>query len=561
MAADAPRYRRIAEVLARNGLGALAAQIGLRKHLPEMVRRRLPREDAAADGPSRLRRALEELGPTFVKLGQMLSTRDDLLPAEYTEELRSLRAHTAPVPYSQVADVIERELGAPPHELFAALDEEPLATASIGQAHLGRLHDGSEVVVKVRKPGVSEVVLADLELMRTLASLAAREWETARNVDVVALVAGFDRTMRGELDYRAEAAHAERMRRNLSADPTVRIPTVHHELTTAEVLTEQRVTGLQIDDVAVLDAAGIDRTALAARATRALVRMVLVDGYFHADPHPGNLFVGEDGTITLIDFGMVGQLSESVREEILRLLFALTRGDHDGAVSALVRLAPPRGALDRRRLTRDLENMLETLSAQPLAEVPTARIVEELTSMLRRHHLQLPSDVSSLLRMLVLTESTATVLDPGFHLSTVLTEVIPVALAELLSPEALARRVRTSSLNALRVGGELPERAGRLLDEVEARGVPVRLHPEDLDRAVDRLENTADRLIVGMTMSALLVGIGTVVAAQPGRISLRDPLMLVSGGATALLGTYLAAGAGPARRLGRMVRRGLKGPQ
>lgn len=561
MAADAPRYRRIAEILARNGLGALAARIGLREHLPEMVRRRLPREDAAADGPSRLRRALEELGPTFVKLGQMLSTRDDLLPAEYTEELRSLRAHTAPVPYAQVADVIERELGAPPHELFAALDEEPLATASIGQAHLGRLHDGSEVVVKVRKPGVSEVVLADLELMRTLASLAAREWETARNVDVVALVAGFDRTMRGELDYRAEAAHAERMRRNLSADPTVRIPTVHHELTTAEVLTEQRVTGLQIDDVAALDAAGIDRTALATRATRALVRMVLVDGYFHADPHPGNLFVGEDGTITLIDFGMVGQLSESVREEILRLLFALTRGDHDAAVSALVRLAPPRGALDRRRLTRDLETMLEALSAQPLAEVPTARIVEELTSMLRRHHLQLPSDVSSLLRMLVLTESTATVLDPGFHLSTVLTEVIPVALAELLSPEALARRVRTSSLNALRVGGELPERAGRLLDEVEARGVPVRLHPEDLDRAVDRLENTADRLIVGMTMSALLVGIGTVVAAQPGRISLRDPLMLVSGGATALLGTYLAAGAGPARRLGRMVRRGLKGPQ
>ena len=558
MADDSPRYRRIAEVLARNGLAAVAAQIGLGEHLPHAVRRHLPAIERTG-GPARLRHALEELGPTFVKLGQMLSTRKDLLPAEYTEELRRLRDDTVTVPFAQVSAVIERELGAGPQELFAHFDETPLASASIGQAHLGRLRDGREVVVKIRKPGVSDVVLADLELMRVLAAAAAREWETARDIDVVSLVAGFDRTMRAELDYRSEAAHAARMRENLADDASVRIPAVLEELTTAEVLTEERVTGMRIDDIHALDVAGIDRPALASRATSTLVRMVLVDGFFHADPHPGNMFVGEDGVITLIDFGMVGRLGESVRENLLRLMFALTHDDHEAAVSALVRLAPPQGPLDRRRLTRDVGALLESLSAQPLGEMSIAAIVERLTGLLRHHHLQLPADVSTLLRVLVLTESVAVVLDPAFSLTAVLAKVAPVAMAELLSPEALARRARDTGVNALRLGSDLPDRASRMLDDYEARGLPVRLHPEDLDRAVERLEGTADRLIVGMTMSALLVSIGTVLAAQPGRARLRDPLMIASGGATALLGTYLAAGAGPARRLGRMVRRGIVG--
>ncbi|HJB11494.1 MAG TPA: AarF/ABC1/UbiB kinase family protein [Candidatus Brachybacterium merdavium] len=559
MAPDPSRYRRIAEVLVRNGLSALAAQIGLRDHAPEVVRRRLA-DAGTADGPARLRRALEELGPTFVKLGQMLSTRRDLLPIEYTQELEHLRAATGAVPYSQVAEVIERELGRPPRQAYAWLEERPLASASIGQAHRGRLHDGTEVIVKVRKPGVREDVLADLELMRSLAALMSREWELARDVDVVSLVAAFDRTMRGELDYRNETAHATQMRSNLAGDPAVQVPGVIEELTTAEVLTEEYVEGMRIDDTAALDASGIDRPALAERATETLVRMVLVDGFFHADPHPGNMFVDDAGVITLIDFGMVGRLSESVREDLLHLLLALSRQDHETAVSALVQLAPPRtGGLDRRHLTRDVAALMESLSAQPLAEVPISTVLEHITALLRRHRLQLPADVSTLLRMLVLTESTAVILDPSFHLSGVLAQVVPVAMMQLLRPEAIARRLRAAGASALRVGSELPARANRLLDDYEARGVDVRLHPEDLDRIVHRLEGTADRLIVGMTMSALLVGISSVIAAQPGRVRVRDPLMLASGGATALLGTYLAAGAGPARRLGRLVRRGIAG--
>jgi ubiquinone biosynthesis protein len=555
MASVTARYRQIVEVLVRNGLSALAARIGLRDHLPRSLRR--PHEhDHPLIGPERLRTALEELGPTFVKLGQMLSTRRDLLPEDYVRELTELQDSAAPVPYEAIAASIRRELGADPHELYASFTETPLATASIGQAHRARLEDGTEVIVKVRKPGVTAKVRADLEVMKQLAALAAREWDLARDVDAEALVDGFDRMMRGELDYRTESAHAEQFRQNLADNPAVRIPLVIEELSTSEVLTEEFVIGRSITDSSGLDAAGVDRRALAHTATDALIRMVLVDGFFHADPHPGNLFVAEDSTIWLIDFGMVGRLSAGVREDLLWLLLAMSRRDEEGIVAALLRLAPPRRGVDRRRLARDVANLIEAISSHPLAEVSISRVIEQIYALMRHHRLQLPAELSAMLRMLVLTESAAVVLDPDFHLDTVLQEVMPVALVELLSPEALLRRLSSVGMQALRAGHELPARAIRLLDDYEAHGMDIGIHADDLDRAVSRLEGTADRLIAGMALSAMLVGIGSYVSAAPGRRSqLRGPSLLGAGGGAALLALYLAASAGPARRAGRLVQR------
>ena len=555
------RYRRIAEVLVRNGMSALADQIGLREHMTGLVYRHLSGDDSGpVPGPTRLRRALEDLGPTFVKLGQMLSTRRDLLPLEYTPELEKLQTSTSPVTYAQIAETIQRELGADPHDLYDEFREAPLASASIGQAHRAWLKDGTAVIVKVRKPGAAEMIHSDLDLMKSLAALASREWSLARDSDIEGLVAAFDRMMRQELDYRTEAVNARRMRRNLADDRTVRIPRVYDELTTSAVLTEQFVTGMQITDTAALDAARINRRKVAHDATESLLRMVLVDGFFHADPHPGNMFVADDGTIWLIDFGMVGTLSPEVREHLLLLGLALGRGDEQEVASALLRLAPPRGGVDRRRLTRDVSELVTMLTEKPLGEVSVAAVVERITALLRRHRLQLPADVSSLLRMLVLTESSATVLDPNFQVATVLEEVLPIAIGELLSPEALARRVGSASRTALRLGAELPHRVQRLLDDYETRGVDVHIDAADLDKVITRMENTADRLIVGMTMSALLVGISTVLASQPSAAGrMRDPLLIGAGGTTALMGMLLAAGAGPVRTAGRFVRRNLRG--
>ncbi len=555
------RYRRIAEVLVRNGMSALADQIGLREHMTGLVYRHLSGDDSGpVPGPTRLRRALEDLGPTFVKLGQMLSTRRDMLPLEYTAELEKLQTSTSPVTYPQIAETIRRELGADPHELFDEFEETPLASASIGQAHRARLKDGTAVIVKVRKPGAAEMIHSDLDLMKSLAALASREWSLARDADIESVVASFDKMMRRELDYRTEAANARRLRRNLAEDRTVHIPRVYDELTTSGVLTEQFVTGMRITDAAALDAARINRRKVAHDATDSLLRMVLVDGFFHADPHPGNMFVESDGTIWLIDFGMVGTLTPEVREHLLWLAVALGRQDEDAVASALLQLAPPRRGVDRRRLTRDVSELVDLITEKPLGEISVAAVVERITALLRRHRLQLPADVSSLLRMLVLTESSAIALDPDFRVATVLEEVLPIAIGELLSPDALARRMGNASRTALRLGSELPQRALRLLDDYETRGVDVHIDAADLDKVITRMENTADRLIVGMTMSALLVGISTVLASQPSAVGrMRDPLLIGAGGTTALMGMLLAAGAGPVRTAGRFVRRNLRG--
>lgn len=563
------RYRQIAQVLMANGLSALAGQIGLAELVPDRMRRRLSdpagaggseRSGGSLPGPARLRAALEELGPTFVKLGQMLATRDELLPAAYTEELTRLQDDATPVPYEAISAVVREELGAEVLEAYAEFDQVPLATASIGQAHRARLHDGTEVVVKVRKPGAQESVIADLDILRYLAGIAAREWELARDVDVEGLVQSFDRSVRGELDYRTEAANMDRFRRNLAEDPVVRIPQVHPALSTSQVLTEEFAHGLRITDGDALDRAGVDRPALALAATRTIVKMVLVDGVFHADPHPGNMFVREDGCLWLIDFGMIGELRATEREDVVRLTFALSRGSQDDFAAALLRLAPPRAHLDRQRFRRDVQALLDTLEGHALADISLAVFFGRLTTLLRQHRLQLPPSISTLLRMLVLTESSALTLDPAFRVSDVLEEVVPVALAQMWGPEALLRRAATTGMDALRFGAEAPASVQRLLEDYEAHGVTVRLDASDLEPIVERVEATGDRLVASITLGAMLVGLGRLAASTADGRSrgLRDPLLLAAGGATMLLGGYLAAGAGPVRSFGRMVRRGTR---
>lgn len=571
------RYRQIAEVLIRFGWGAVADEVGLRARVPGFgaLLRHLPHKGGHGDGdgdrtgardgagrghenvpgPVRLRLAFEELGPTFIKLGQMLATREDILPPAYAHELSRLQDGTDHVPADRILEVIRRELGSDAHELYARFDEEPLATASIGQTHRAQMHDGREVVVKVRKPGITEEVYADLAILRDLASVAAKETRLAQDLDIVDLVASFDASLRRELDFTVEASNAQRFAKNLADDPVVHIPDVFPELSGSAVLTEEFASGLRITDTAALDAAGLDRPALARAAARTVVRMVLVDGFFHADPHPGNMFVREDGGIWLIDFGMVGELSDASRGDILRLVVALGRHDPDAVTRALLKIAPPRRRVDHRVLRADVSRLMETVSGA-LAEMSMIDFFSQLTGMLRRHHLELPAEISTLLRMLVLTESSAIVLDPAFHLGEVVGEVGRTALLDTMSPRTLAGHLFGEGERMARIAADLPDRLLALLDDYEARGIDARLHPEDLESLVERVEGTGDRVIAGITMSALLVGIATVLAGSDGRVGrLRDPLMLLAGTATGVLGVSLAAHAGPVRSMRRAVKR------
>jgi len=297
--------------------------------------------------PLHLRLALEELGTTFIKLGQILSTRADLLPPEYLVELTKLQDSAAPVAFEEIREVVVTELGHPIEHVFAHFESVPLAAASIGQAHAATLEDGTEVVVKVRRPGVVEQVNEDLEILKELAATASRHWSFAEHYDLTGLVEEFSQTLRRELDYIREAHSAERFAVNFASDPHIHVPRVFWEATTSRVLTLERIRGIKINDLKALDEQGTDRRWLADYATNVVLKMVCEDGFFHADPHPGNFFIEPSGTIGLIDFGMVGIIDERTQELLAELLITINHQDADRLVDVFFDLGVTRKRIDR----------------------------------------------------------------------------------------------------------------------------------------------------------------------------------------------------------------------
>jgi ubiquinone biosynthesis protein len=347
------RYRQIAEVLTRHGLRWLRDASGLRRFRPLRFDLGENEQIESPTSAERIRLALEELGATFIKLGQFLSTRADLLPPEYQTELAKLQDSALPFDSKTAKETVEAELGQPTSALFASFDLKPLAAASIGQAHAATLLDGAEVVVKVRRPGVVEQVEEDLEILQNLASAMSRHWEFAALYDVEGLAQEFAHTLRSELNYLQEARNAESFARNFAGDPKVHIPRVFWEMTTSRVLTLERIRGVKVSDLDSLETNGIDRRALAERGAEIILKMVFEDGFFHADLHPGNFFIETDGRFGLIDFGLAGSVDERSQERLAGLLLALAGADYDQLVDALLEMGVAASRIDRDRFLSD----------------------------------------------------------------------------------------------------------------------------------------------------------------------------------------------------------------
>ena len=543
------RRREIAEVLSRHGLGYLVGVAGLERWVPfhHGLLGHEPRETPYTR-PDHLRLALEQLGPTFIKLGQILSTRPDLLAPEYQAELAKLQDSAPPVSPELVRSVVADELGPDATEMFAAFDVEPLAAASIGQAHAAVLADGTDGVVKIRRPGAVEQIEQDLEILQDLAAGTARRWGAAADYDVVGLADEFSQILRSELDYLREGRSAERFAANFAGDPGVHIPRVYWETTTSRVLTLERITGVKVDDVDGLDAAAIDRRALAERATRVTAQMVFRDGFFHADPHPGNFFIESDGRIGIIDFGMVGVVDDRLRDDLAALLLGLTREDADQAARALLALGVARGTVNHAELREDLAGLLTRYSGRTLGEIALAPAIDEVFAIMRRHHLQVPRDMALLLKTVIMDEGMAAQLDPDFRLGEVLAPYARDLMLRRLSPTAVARRLSRAGIDAARLGAELPEQLRRLLAAVEDGGVEVRLRADELEAIVARVERLGNRLVAGVIAAAFIDGVAALLAAEPRRSGTRQrPLLAVGFGAAGTLTAYVALSANRGR--------------
>jgi ubiquinone biosynthesis protein len=539
MNAHLTRTRQIAEVLGRHGLGYLVGVLGLDRFVP--FHQGLfghPRRAEPYTRPEHVRMALEELGATFIKVGQILSTRADLLPPEYQAELAKLQDAAPPVPPHVVEEMLVAELGRPIAEAFTTFDPAPLAAASIGQAHAATLADGTEVVVKVRRPGVVEQVEEDLEILENLAAAASRRSQLAEEYDLVGLAQEFAQTLRAELDYIREGRNAERFAANFAGDESVHIPRVFWEATTSRVLALERIRGVKIDDLAGLDAAGIDRRALAERAARIVLKMVFDDGLFHADPHPGNFFIEPEGRIGLIDFGMVGTVDARTQEQLVAMLLAVSRQDTGRLVDTLLELGVAQRRVDRDLLGRDLEHLVSRYYGRPLGEIALGPLLNDALAIVRRHHLQLPPNLALLLKTVVMDEGLGGRLDPAFRLTAVLAPYAERLLLRQYSPLLWARRLGQASLDMARLGVELPQQLRRIIGELERGSLEVGMRPAGFEPFVRRLERMTNRLVLGVLAAAFVNGLAVLMSVY------RSPAWERWAGAFVAVGFAVAVGLG-----------------
>lgn len=452
------------------------------------------------------------------------------------------------MPTEQIRALIHQELGAAPEELFSMFDGEPLACASIGQAHAATLFDGSEVVVKVRRPGVVARVNEDLEILQNLATQASQRWAVAADYNLGGIAADFATTLRAELDYLQEGRNAQRFAKNFAAVPDVRIPRIHWDTTTSRVLTMDRIRGIKVDDLPALTEAGIDKSALAGRAARIAAKMIFEDGFFHADPHPGNLFINQSGSIGLIDFGMVGELSAQLREQLAKLLAALI-ADNPGRIgTALLALSVSPPGTDRRALERDIIQFMRLYQGKNLGEVEIAPLLIQMLALLRTHHIQLPQELALLTKMVLMTEGMGTRLDPEFNLGTVLKPYATRMALDRLDPRKLAQLLSRLGLAAADLGATLPEILERLAGAMDD-GVEVHVRTVELEPVVARVERIGNRLVAGMIAAAFIRGLGEMATADKERFSTwQNPMVAGGVGAVGALSAYLAWTGRPRRR-------------
>ncbi len=506
------RYREIASVLARHGLGWVTLQLGLGDLIP--FHRGLlghPRRDVSYTRPEHFRMALEDLGVVFIKLGQVLSTRADLLPPDYVAEFARLQDDTPPVSYTEIAAVVESELGAPPEAIYAEFNPEPRASASIGQVHAARLSDGTPVIVKVQRPGVEETVEQDLAVLADLAHLAATRTRLGDYYDVEGWVEEFAYTLRDELDYTREGRNADRFRRNFAAEPALYVPQVFWEYTTRRVLTMEEIQGVKINDLAALDAADLDRRRVAENSVRIILTEVFEHGFFHADPHPGNFFVLPGEVIGLMDFGMVGRLDETLREALLRVALALIRQDSERLVDELLDLNIVSGRVRRRALKRDLDHLVVRYYDLPIKEWAAGQALNDVMAIAFRHRLQLPTELTLLTKVIAMSEGLGAQLDPDFKLLEFAEPYLRRFWLQSRAPNYLARKMAQGMLDLADLSLGLPQRLRRLLSQLERGEVTVTSRHEGLDEALAELNRIANRLSMSILTAALIVGLALLM--------------------------------------------------
>jgi ubiquinone biosynthesis protein len=526
------RYRQILAVFTRHGFGFMLSHLPFE---PLWLRDLYPfPKQEAASLPFHFRQALEELGPAFVKLGQVLSTRPDLLPPDYIAELTKLQDRVQPVDWEVMEKVLKAEVGRPLKEVFDELHTVPVASASLAQVHIARLTTRQRVALKIQRPNIIRNINTDLEIIHDIAAYVQNHTPLGEVYDLVEIAEDFADTLRRELDYVAEGRNADRFRASFRDNPGVHIPFIYWELTTKRLLVLEYLEGIKIDQTEAIDAAGCDRRRIATNAAQMIIQEVLLDGFFHADPHPGNFIVMEGDVIGAMDFGMVGYLSRADRVNLIRLYNAAVQINAKGVTEELIHIGAAPVDVERRTLTRDIERLLQHYSGLALKELRFEALLEDVMPVVFEHRLKMPANFWLLAKTLAMMEGIGFRLAPDFDIFAFSAPYVNRLILSTIVPDRrwVADTVRRG-LAWMDLIEELP-RAGQLLIDRLEKHEPVKLALDD--RVLLLFDRLVTRLALSLIVAGMIVGLAWLVPTVTGASWLVQTIVIVSFVAAILMG-------------------------
>jgi ubiquinone biosynthesis protein len=549
---DIPRIARIIAVASRHGFGHLVEQMGLQRFF-SLGRRIItfktpPSLEHRLSAPERLRLMFEELGPTFIKLGQVLACRPDMLPIEYSRELTKLTDAVAPFPSSRAKEIIEQDLHGPVARIFAAFDDIPVAAASIAQVHRATLLDGTEVMVKVQRPDIDAIIDRDISIMRGIADLIESRVPELAPYNVPGIVDEFAHTIKKELDFYIEAANAAQLKNNFDKSDVLYIPRIFTELSTKRVLVLERIEGIRINDFQRLDEAGFDRRDIALKGAAAFFKMVLRDGLFHADPHSGNIFVLPDGRLGLVDFGIMGRVTEENMELFANIFVALAEHNYD----ALVRQYLSLGFVSEesmniekfeREMKEDLAELLEPYYGMQVKQIDFGAYIDRVTHILLRHKLRQPSNLYLMDKALITLEGLLKQLDPSFNYFEAAQPYVAELVRRRRNPLRAVKAIRKNMADFADIFTQLPQQMKATYRKFMQGDLKVNIHHEGLTQLIKDLDKASNRLSFSIITAAIIVASSIIIHSGTGPMLFGLPTFgLIGYVIAALLGLWILVG-------------------
>ncbi len=515
-ARDLGRLHEIASILIRFGFGDVVRRLGMGAVLEKagkVLHWQEAKDLARLEPPARIRCAIEELGPGFVKLGQVLSTRADLFPPEYITEFCKLQDQVPALPFKDIVAQLEADIGGSIDEVFARVDKTPLAAASIAQVHRATLKTGDEVILKIRRPGIRKIIDADLRLLARLAEIAEENNIELQRFQPQKVVAEFAKSIHSELDFVNECKNAERIANNFKDHPDIIIPKIHWDYASESLNVQQFIDGISGSDLKAVDAAGLDRKRLAVSGANAVMKMVFEDGFFHADPHPGNVIYLPENRIAFLDFGMAGRLSDNRRKQLVDLLFAIVERDAARACKILLHWS---GAANIRNdtLIGEIDDMIDKTHGVPLKQLRISELMNDLITLLRTHNLSLPPDLTMLTKAFISLEGMGRQLDPDYDMITQAEPFLRKQMLNRLSPEQLFKRGRRGVADGFEVLTGLPKDTHDLVKTLQSGQFRFHMEVEQAEHFLDRIDKSVSRLIMGIVIAALIMGSSIVMTVS-----------------------------------------------